>query len=229
MKLLLIEDDKNICSFIKKGFNDFGHKIDICDNGKTGLEKGKSDKYDVIITDRMLPELDGLSIIKNLRENNVSTPILILSALGDIDAKVTGLRAGGDDYLAKPFSFDELLARVESLNRRNNNFTKERQTNLTLDDLSVDLISRNVIRAGKAIDLQAREFKLLEYLLKNKGQIVTRTMLLENVWEYNFDPQTNIIDVHMSRLRNKIDAGFAKPLIKTIRGVGFKIDDEIVA
>ena len=200
-----------------------GHSVESSLNGKDGLIKATSENYDVIITDRMLPNIDGLTIIKTLRGAGNQTPILILSTLGDVDDRVKGLRSGGDDYLVKPFAFSELLARIEVLSRRNNK-NDDSQIKLKADDLELDLLKRSVSRAGKEINLQTREFKLLEHLLKNKGQIVTRTMLLENVWDYNFDPQTNVIDVHMSRLRNKVDKGFEKQLIKTIRKVGFLIE-----
>ncbi len=224
MKILIIEDDKEIVSYLQKGLKEHGHIAEVSFDGKDGLVKATSAVFDIIITDRMLPKLDGLTIIKTLRGAGNLTPILILSTLGDVDDKVKGLRSGGDDYLVKPFSFSELLARIENLHRRNNQSSSEKQTLLKADDLEMDLLSREVTRAGKLIDLQTREFKLLEYLLKNKGQVVTRTMLLENVWDYNFDPQTNVIDVHISRLRNKIETGFDKPILKTVRGVGFVIE-----
>jgi len=225
MKILLIEDDREVASFIEKGFKELNHQIKICFKGSDGLQKAKSEKFDVIITDRMLPEIEGLTIIKTLRSEGNLTPILILSTLGDVDDRVKGLRSGSDDYLVKPFSFAELLARVEALYRRNNQTNLDHKTILKVEDLELNLLTREVNRAGKNIDLQQREFKLLEYLLKNKGQVVTRAMLLENVWDYNFDPQTNIIDVHVSRLRTKIENGFEKPILKTIRGVGFCIED----
>ncbi len=223
MKILLIEDDKEVSTFIAKGFRETGHVVEACLNGKEGLLKAASEKFDVLIVDRMLPGVDGLTIIKTLRGADNQTPILILSTLGDVDDRVKGLRSGGDDYLVKPFAFSELLARVEVLNKRNNKL-EDSQLKLNAQDMEIDLLKRTVTRSGKEIDLQAREFKLLEYILKHKGQVVTRTMLLENVWDYNFDPQTNVIDVHISRLRNKIDKGFEKPILKTIRGVGYIIE-----
>lgn len=223
MKILLIEDDKDVSAFIAKGMREAGHAIDMAHDGKDGLFLATTEHYDVIITDRMMPHLDGLTLIKTLRGSGNTTPALILSALGDVDDRVTGLRAGGDDYLVKPFSFAELLARVEILARRPNTQTLE--TKLTAGDLEMDLLSRKVIRQGKEIDLQSREFILLEYMMRNKGQVVTRTMLLENVWDYHFDPQTNVIDVHISRLRAKIDKDFDKPLLRTIRGAGYIIED----
>jgi len=223
MKILLIEDDKEVVDFISRGMKKNGHEVSVEMNGKDGLIKATTEEHDVIITDRMLPALDGLTIIKTLRAAGNETPIIILSTLGDVDDRVKGLRSGSDDYLVKPFAFSELLARVEILEKRNNkidlNYIK-----LKADDLDMDLLKRTVVRSGKEIALQSREFELLEYMLRNKGQLVTRTMLLENVWDYNFDPQTNIIDVHMSRLRNKIDKGFDKPIIRTVRGAGFTIE-----
>jgi two-component system OmpR family response regulator len=223
MKILLIEDDKEVSAYIVKNLQESKHLVTACYNGKDGLETANNNSFDVMIIDRMLPVVDGLTIIKRLRAAGNLTPSLILSTLGDVDDKVKGLRSGGDDYLIKPFAFSELLARIEVLNRRN---TKDLDSSIKLyvDDLEMDLLNRKVMRAGKKIDLQSREFKLLEYLMKNKSQVVTRTMLLENVWEYFFDPQTNIIDVHISRLRNKVDKGFEKQLIKTIRGEGFVIE-----
>jgi two-component system OmpR family response regulator len=223
MKILLIEDDKEVSGFIANGLRETGHVVEACLNGKDGLAKASSEKFDVLIVDRMLPGVDGLTIIKTLRVANNQTPILILSTLGDVDDRVKGLRSGGDDYLVKPFAFSELLARVEVLNKRNNKFN-DSQITLNAQDMEIDLLKRTVTRSGKEIDLQAREFKLLEYIMKHKGQVVTRTMLLENVWDYNFDPQTNVIDVHISRLRNKIEKGFEKPILKTIRGVGYIIE-----
>ncbi|MFN3699914.1 MAG: winged helix-turn-helix domain-containing protein [Alphaproteobacteria bacterium] len=226
MKVLIVEDDKNIASFIAKGMKEAGHTADLAHNGKDGLFLATTETYDTIIMDRMLPELDGLTIIKTLRGAGNTTPILILSALGDVDNRVLGLRSGGDDYLVKPFAFAELLARVEILAQRFNTANENTHDNpiLSAGDLELDLLSRKVTRGGKVIDLQSREFKLLEYIMRHKGQIVTRTMLLESVWDYNFDPQTNVIDVHISRLRSKIDKGSDKPIIRTVRGAGYTID-----
>ncbi len=225
MKILLIEDDAEVSSYIKKGLKQQGYTVDDAANGKDGLFLATTETYDVMIIDRMLPELDGLTIIKTLRASNNTTPVLILSALGEVDDRVKGLRSGGDDYLVKPFAFAELHARIEVLSRRNGN-QSERQTTLNAKDLEMDLLSRKVTRAGNTIDLQAREFNLLEYMLKLKGQVVTRTMLLENIWDYHFDPQTNVIDVHISRLRSKIDKGYEESLIRTIRGAGYIIEDD---
>ncbi len=222
MRVLIIEDDHEVATFIAKGLKESRHAADIAPNGKEGLFLATTEQYDVLIIDRMLPELDGLSIIKALRALDKSVPILILSALGEVDDRVNGLRSGGDDYLVKPFAFSELLARIEILGRRQ--LQQKTQTLLQVGDLKVDLMSRKVMRNNQVIELQTREFSLLEYLLKHKNQVVTRTMLLENVWDYHFDPQTNVIDVHISRLRSKIDKGFDSSIIQTIRGSGYIIE-----
>ncbi len=224
MRILVIEDDKDISSYIAKGMKEAGHTIDTAYNGKDGLFMATTEIYDVMIVDRMLPELDGLTIIKTMRGAGNSAPVLILSALGEVDDRVKGLRSGGDDYLVKPFAFAELLARVEILGRRPGANTQGEGTKLSAGDLELDLLSRKVTRSGKSIELQSREFKLLEYMLKNKGQIITRTMLLEQVWDYHFDPQTNVIDVHISRLRGKVDKGFDVQIIRTVRGAGYIIE-----
>lgn len=223
MRLLIIEDDKEVSAFIAKGMKEARHSADIAANGKDGLLLATTEEYDVLIVDRMLPGLDGLSIIKTIRALDKPVPILILSALGDVDDRVNGLRSGGDDYLVKPFAFSELLARVEILGRRQPQ--QKAQTTLHAGNLTVDLMTRKVTRGDVLIELQTREFSLLEYLLKHKSQVVTRTMLLENVWDYHFDPQTNVIDVHVSRLRSKIDKGFDTPVIQTVRGAGYIIED----
>lgn len=220
MNILLIEDEPTVARFIQKGLTESEHTVTHADNGKVGLEHALTAQFDVIILDRMLPQMDGIEVLNNYRSEGVVTPTLILSAKNKVDDKVKGLRAGADDYLTKPFAFEELLARVEILASRN---VTTSNTNLTLGDLDLDLINRKVTREGQVIDLQSKEFKLLEYLMHNPGKIVTRTMLLEKVWEYNFDPQTNVIDVHISRLRNKIDKGFPYPMIETIRGAGYMI------
>ncbi len=225
MNIFLIEDDVQVSGFIKKGLVEAGHSIQVESSGRLGLEMALNKNFDVIILDRMLPELDGIKIIRRLKESGSLTPILILSALGDVDDRVEGLKNGGDDYLAKPFAFAELLARVEVLGRRNS-ASKDKVSKLTAGHLELDLIKRHVYREGQIIELQSREFKLLEYMLTHKNQIVTRTMLLENVWDYHFDPQTNIIDVHISRLRNKVDKGFKTQMIRTIRGSGYIIEDQ---
>ncbi|WP_085899579.1 response regulator transcription factor [Kiloniella majae] len=225
MRILYVEDDQEVLNYISNGLKQEGHNLDTADNGKDGLFLATTENYDVIIVDRMLPELDGLTIIRTLRGTDNHTPVLILSALGEVDDRVKGLRSGGDDYLVKPFAFAELLARIEVLGKRNGPQGNQQETRLTAQDLEVDLLSRKVKRGGEAIELQSREFRLLEYLLKHKGQVVTRTMLLENVWDYHFDPQTNVIDVHISRLRGKVDKDFDVSLIKTIRGAGYIIED----
>ncbi len=223
MRILVIEDDREAASWLLKGLEESGHVADLATDGEDGLAMAREGVHDVLIVDRMLPKLEGLAIIRTLRGEGISTPALILSALSDVDERVKGLRAGGDDYLAKPYSFSELLARVEGLARRKGESSQE--TRLRACDLEVDLLSRTVTRAGKPILLQPREFKLLEYLVRNAGHIVTRTMLLENVWDYHFDPQTNVIDVHVSRLRAKIDKGFDEPLLQTVRGAGYMVRD----
>lgn len=224
MKILIIEDDSQVLNYIKQGMKEVGYVVDTASDGKDGLFLAATEKYDVMIFDRMLPGLDGLAIIKTIRGAENNTPVLILSALSDVDDKVKGLQAGGDDYLAKPFAFSELLARVEVLARRNTS-SKTEATTLEVGNIKINLLSRKVKIAGKNIDLQGREFKLLEYILKHKGQVVTRTMLLESVWDYNFDPQTNVIDVHISRLRKKIGDDDCK-IIKTVRGAGYIIDEK---
>jgi two-component system, OmpR family, response regulator len=219
MRLLLIEDDGETAGYIVKGMRESGHTVDHAPDGREGLFLADGKGYDAIIVDRMLPYIDGLSLIQALRAKGDTTPALFLSALGQVDDRVRGLKAGGDDYVTKPFAFSELLARVEALARRGKGTTVE--TSLKVADLEVDLLARTVKRAGKKLDLQPREFTLLEYLMRHAGQVVTRTMLLEGVWDYHFDPQTNVIDVHVSRLRQKIDKGFDKPLLRTIRGAGY--------
>ena len=221
MRLLVIEDDRDAADYLVKAFREVGHVADQANNGEEGLALALGGQYDVLVVDRMLPKRDGLSIIEELRARGDDTPALILSALGQVDDRVKGLRAGGDDYLAKPYAFTELLARVEVLARRSS--PSEAATSYEVGDLSLDRLSRKVERKGETILLQPREFRLLEYLMKNAGKVVTRTMLLENVWDYHFDPQTNVIDVHMSRLRSKIDKGHASPLLHTIRGAGYMI------
>lgn len=222
MKILLIEDDKETAHFIIRGLSESNYTVDHVDNGKDGLYLAMNSEYDLLIIDRMLPGIDGLSIIKMLRASGNKTPILVLSALGEVDERVEGLKSGADDYLQKPYAFSELLARVEALLRRG----KETPTKvLQVADLKINLENYTVTRDGKKIELKPTEFKLLVYLVRHRGQVVTRTMLLENVWGYNFDPQTNVVDVHVSRIRAKIDKGFDKQLIKTIRGIGYKIDE----
>jgi two-component system OmpR family response regulator len=221
MRILVIEDDRDAAAYLVKGLSESGHVADLATDGEEGLALARENVHDVLIVDRMLPKLDGLSIIRTLRAEGNGTPVLVLSALGDVDERVKGLRAGGDDYLAKPYAFAELLARIEGLIRRKGQ--EPAQTKLKASGLEMDLLSRTVTRDGTSILLQPREFKLLEYLMRNAGHVVTRTMLLENVWDYHFDPQTNVIDVHVSRLRSKIDKGFDKPILETVRGAGYMI------
>ena len=225
MRVLLIEDDIDTSAYLAKGLNECGHTVHLAHDGKDGLFMALDQPYEVLVVDRMLPGMDGLTIIRTLRTSGNKTPVLILSALGEVDARVEGLRAGGDDYLGKPFAFSELLARLEALVRRTTTAT-EQTTSLKVGDLKMDLLSREVKRNGQSVDLQPREFRLLEFLMRHSGQIVTRTMLLENVWDYNFDPQTNVIDVHISRLRSKIDKQFERPMLHTVRGVGYVLRAE---
>jgi two-component system OmpR family response regulator len=222
MKLLIVEDNERVANFLKKGLSESGHTVDHADNGRDGMFLAASEPYDAIVMDRMLPGgIDGLAIIEALRKTGSKVPILILSALSDVDDRIRGLKSGGDDYLVKPFAFGELLARLDALLRRSQDTRAE--TTLTLDDLAMDLLSHKVTRAGKALTLQPREFKLLEYLMRHANQVVTRTMLLENVWDYNFDPQTNVVDVHVSKLRHKIESGGTRQLLRTIRNAGYML------
>jgi two-component system OmpR family response regulator len=223
MRLLIIEDDRDAADYLLKAFREVGHVADLAFDGEEGLALALDGHYDALVIDRMLPKMDGLSVIGALRAKDIETPVLILSALGQVDDRVKGLRAGGDDYLPKPYSFSELLARVEVLGRRHGGRSEE--TVYRVGDLALDRLSHRVIRGEDEIPLQPREFRLLEYLMKHAGQVVTRTMLLENVWDYHFDPQTNVIDVHISRLRSKIDKGFSQPLLHTVRGAGYMIRD----
>jgi len=221
MRILLIEDDKEAAAYLSKALREAGHVPDHAPDGDAGAAMAAEGGYDVLVVDRMLPKRDGLSVIEELRGKGDHTPALILSALGQVDDRVAGLRAGGDDYLPKPYAFSELLARVEALARRRKPDAAE--TVFRVGDLELDRLGHTVARAGQPIPLQPREFRLLEYLMKHAGQVVTRTMLLENVWDYHFDPQTNVIDVHISRLRAKIDKGFPEPLLHTVRGAGYMI------
>jgi len=224
LRVLIIEDDRDVASFIQKGLSQAGWNVDHADDGKDGLFLATTEKYDALIVDRMLPGVDGLTLIRTLRASSNSTPALILSALGEVDDRVSGLRAGSDDYLVKPFAFSELLARLEALVRRAGASSVAAKTVLQVADLRMDLLRREVNRGDRQIDLQPREFQLLEFLMRHAGQVVTRTMLLEGVWDYHFDPQTNVIDVHISRLRSKIDKGFDRPLLHTVRGAGYRLD-----
>ena len=225
MRILLIEDDPQTSRFIRKGLEEAGHVLDHAGDGNRGLLFALDAEHDAVIVDRMLPGLDGLSIVRSLRAANRTTPVLVLSALGEVDDRVEGLRAGGDDYLVKPFALSELSARLEALVRRRGPAAGAAApaTRLVVADLEMDLLARTVRRAGRGIELKPREFRLLEYLMRHAGQVVTRTMLLEAVWDYHFDPQTNVIDVHVSRLRRKIDRDFGAPLIHTVRGAGYVV------
>ena len=223
MKILVVEDNERVAQFVCNGLREGGNAVDHAGNGRDGLFMASTEVYDVMVLDRMLPGgIDGLAIIEALRKTGNRTPILILSALAEVDDRINGLRAGGDDYLTKPFAFGELAARLDALVRRSQG--GEAATALVVGDLRMDLLGRKVTRADTPITLQPREFTLLEFLMRHAGQVVTRTMLLENVWEYHFDPQTNVIDVHISKLRQKIDAPFPRPLLKTVRGVGYRLD-----
>ena len=225
MHVLVIEDDAQLAGYLCKAFGETGAVVDHTGDGRDGLLLAAANDYDVLIIDRMLPSLDGLSILRTLRGSGDRTPVLVLSALGDVDDRVEGLRAGGDDYLVKPFAFSELHARIEALLRRSTPGDGP-ITRFRVSDLEMDLLTREVYRAGQPVQLQPREFRLLEYLLRHTGQVVTRTMLLEHVWDYHFDPQTNVIDVHISRLRAKIDKGFDRPLLHTVRGAGYILRSE---
>ena len=220
MRILVIEDDDEAADYLVRGLGESGHRVEVEVDGHRGLERAAGGGFDVMVIDRMLPGLDGLSIVAELRQRKDATPILVLSALGDVEDRVDGLRAGCDDYLSKPFAFSELVARLEAIVRRNLAIS---ETRLKLADLEMDLLERTVTRAGRSIELLPREFRLLEYLMQNAGHIVTRTMLLEKVWGHHFDPQTNVIDVHVSRLRQKIDRDFSPPLLHTVRGAGYML------
>ena len=221
MRVLLVEDDPSVAAFVAKGLKEHGYVVDHAADGKDGLFLAAGERYDVMVIDRMLPNVDGLTIVQTLRAAGNKTPVLILSALGQVEERVRGLRAGSDDYLVKPFAFAELLARLDALTRRSELESTAQQTTLEVGDLTMDLLARTVTRAGQPINLQEREFSLLNYLLRHAGQVVTRTMLLEALWDYHFDPQTNVVDVHVSRLRQKIDKPFEKPMIHTVRGAGY--------
>ena len=225
MRILVVEDDKDVAGFVVRGLKETGHVVEHADNGRDGLFMAASENFDAIILDRMLPGgIDGIKILETLRAQKNAVPVMILSALADVDERVKGLKAGGDDYLTKPFAFAELLARVEALGRRGK--AEATVTKLVVEDLELDLLSRQVKRGGQKIDLQPREFRLLEYLMRHAGQVVTRTMLLEGVWDYHFDPQTNVIDVHVSRLRQKVDKPFPVALIHTVRYAGYMLRAE---
>jgi two-component system, OmpR family, response regulator len=222
MRLLIVEDDLEAASAMAAGLAEHGHQCATAADGEAGLAAARADRFEVMIVDRMMPRMDGVTMVETLRRGGDKTPVLFLSALGEINDRVRGLNAGGDDYLVKPYALAELVARVEALARRRE--MGGVQTLLKVGDLEMDLIARTVRRAGAEIDLQPREFQLLEFLMRHGGQSVTRTMLLEKVWEYHFDPQTNVIDVHISRLRSKIDKGFDKPMLQTVRGAGYRLE-----
>ncbi len=222
MRILIVEDDPHTAAFIAKGLGEDGHTVDQADNGRDGLFLATTENYDAIVLDRMLPAVDGLTVLRTLRGAGNAVPVLVLTALGDVDHRVEGLRAGADDYLVKPFAYAELSARIDSLLRRRQSVGSE-VTELRVGDLELNLLTREARRGGKTIELQPREFRLLEYLMRQAERVVTRTMLLEAVWDYHFDPQTNVIDVHISRLRQKIDRGHPKPLLHTVRGAGYRL------
>ncbi len=224
MHILLIEDDAQAAEYLIKGLGECGHVVDHAADGDDGLHLAISGQYEVIVADRLLPKRDGLSVVRMLRADHNQTPVLVLSALGEVDDRIAGLRAGGDDYLVKPYAFSELLARLDALARRRQQSVQP-EPQLRLADLVVDVHKQSVTRAGKTIRLQPREYRLLEYLMRHAGHVVTRTMLLEQVWDFHFDPQTNVIDVQISRLRSKIDKEFALPLLHTVRGAGYKLSE----
>ena len=221
MRILVIEDETEVAAYLSKGLREHGYTVEEAHDGKDGLFLGLYEQFDAMIIDRMLPNVDGLSIVRSVRQAKITTPVLILSALGQVDDRVAGLREGSDDYLVKPFSFSELIARLDALLRRQT--PTGNQTRLVVGELEMDLLARSVTRAGQTIELKPREFSLLEYLMRHAGQVVTRTMLLEHVWDYHFDPQTNVIDVHISRLRQKIDRGFDQEMLQTVRGAGYTL------
>ncbi|HEY6997208.1 MAG TPA: response regulator transcription factor [Candidatus Binatia bacterium] len=221
MRVLVVEDDKKLASYVKKGLREAGFAVDGSDNGDDGLQRALQSSYDAAVVDVMLPKLDGLTLIERMRAQKVLTPVLILSAKRSVDDRIRGLQTGGDDYLTKPFYFTELLARIQALIRRANH--ESEPTSLKVGDLSMDLLKREVLRAGIRIDLQPREFALLEYLMRNHDRVVSKTMIIEHVWGYGFDPLTNIVDVLISRLRNKVDHNFDRKLIHTFRGVGYAL------
>ena len=223
MRVLVVEDDAKAASYLANALRESGHSCELASDGEAGLALAQTDNFEVLIVDRMLPRLDGLSLVDRLRKDGIRTPVLILSALGAVDDRVAGLRAGGDDYLTKPYAFSELLARVEALARHSS--PEEASPKYIVGDLVLDRLAHKVTRGGEPILLQPREYRLLEYLMKNAGQVVTRTMLLEHVWDYHFDPQTNVIDVHISRLRGKIDKNYDRPLLHTVRGAGYVVRD----
>ena len=224
MRILLVEDDSKIASFIIKGLKAEGFAVDHEDNGEDGLHMALTEPYDAAVIDIMLPKMDGLSLVETIRREKLKTPIIILSAKGEVDDRVKGLQTGADDYLTKPFAFSELLARLQALIRRSSDVAEP--TKLTAADISMNLITREVVRAGQKIDLQPLEFSLLEYLLRNAGRVVSKTMIMEHVWDYYFDPQTNVVESRIYKLREKIDKGFSKKMIHTVRGVGYVLKED---
>jgi two-component system OmpR family response regulator len=226
-KILVVEDDATTADYIAKGFEQNGYVVDVCSDGRDGLFHATDGNYAAVVLDRMLPGMDGLAVLGAIRAARIDTPVIVLSALGSTDERVKGLKGGADDYLAKPFAFSELLARVEALQRRGPTGARAVVTNLHCGELTMDLLARRVERSGRRVDLQPREFRLLELLLRNQGQVVTRTMMLEEVWDYHFDPGTNVIDVHISRLRKKIDENGGSPLLHTVRGVGYMLSETV--
>lgn len=223
MRVLVVEDERNTREFIERALREAGYSVDTASSGRDGLLMATTESYDLLVLDRMLPQVDGLTIVRTLRASKLATPVLILSALGEVDDRVDGLRAGSDDYLVKPFALSELLARVEALLRRPRGGEVADATTLRVSDLELDRLRRSVRRGERRIELQPKEFQLLEYLMRHAGQVVTRTMLLEGVWDYHFDPKTNVIDVHISNLRHKVDRDARQPLIHTVRGVGYRL------
>ncbi len=226
MRILVIEDDRDVSSFVSKALKENGFAVDCAYDGAEGLYMATEENYDAIILDRMLPRIEGVSLLKTLRQNNILIPVLMLSALGEVEHRIEGLRAGSDDYMVKPFSVTELVTRIEVLLKRTGSQQQQSETKIEVGPLCLDLLSRKVTRDGIEIDLKPREFRLLEYLMRHAGHVVTRTMLLEHVWDYNFDPQTNVIDVHISRLRNKLDKSFGGNMLHTIRGAGYSVREE---
>jgi two-component system OmpR family response regulator len=227
MRILVVEDDRHAAEFLLKGLREAGHTVDHVANGQDGMFLATTEHYDVIVLDRMLPKVDGLTIVRTMRASKITTPVLVLSALGDVDDRIDGLRAGGDDYLVKPFAVGELLARLDALQRRAQPAATQSETVLRVADLEMNLLKRTVKRDGRVIDLKPKEFLLLEYLMRHVDQVVTRTMLLEGIWNYDFDPKTNVIDVHISNLRGKIDKGAMTQLIHTVRGAGYLLGAEV--
>lgn len=226
-KILVVEDDPSTSSYLAKGLGEAGFIVETCGNGRDGLFLASEGVFDLIIADRMLPGLDGIAMVSGLRAAGIATPVLMLSALASVDNRVDGLRAGADDYLCKPYSFAELMARIDALLRRQDRAGAETQTvRLSVGDLDIDLLSRKVTRAGRPILLGAREFNILEFLARHAGQVVTRTMMLEKIWNYHFDPGSNVVDVHIGRLRRKLEDGFATPILHTVRGAGYRLSPD---